>query len=210
MTERGRGSVRRTATTLSIGPSRLAWDGEALDIDVDEIAAPLPRRIRGRIRVKPAAVLREVHDLDGAGRHLWRPIGPRSEVEVTLTQPGVSWRGGGYFDWNAGVEPLQDRFAEWTWSRVHLPKETRLFYDVTLLGGEQRGLALVMDDAGGVERTTARDFVALPSTLWRAPRAVRPLGDAAPMLVRTLEDAPFYSRSILRDTLNGETARDRP
>ncbi len=54
MTERGRHAVYRDATQLRIGPSLLHWDGDALAIDIDEVTAPLPARIRGTVRVHPA------------------------------------------------------------------------------------------------------------------------------------------------------------
>mgnify|MGYP000753538193 CR=1 FL=1 len=42
MTERGRGAVQRTATSLSIGPSQMRWDRDELTIEIDERSAPLP------------------------------------------------------------------------------------------------------------------------------------------------------------------------
>ena len=142
----------------------------------------------------------------GSGRHLWRPIGPRSEVEVVLDAPRRIWRGSGYFDTNSGVEPLEDAFTGWTWSRAHLPDSTLLSYDVTRREGGDAHLALAIDSAGRVERRPPGRMVSLPDTLWGMPRPVRALGDAPPRLAKTLEDAPFYTRSLLRDEVDGQPA----
>ena len=56
MTERGAAQVSRESTLLSIGPSAMRWNGEALTIDLDERCAPVPRRLRGTIRLHPAAL----------------------------------------------------------------------------------------------------------------------------------------------------------
>jgi carotenoid 1,2-hydratase len=207
MTERRRNVLGRSEGQLSIGPSQLRWDGGGLTIEFDEITAPLPIRLRGTVRLTPSAVLGQTYDLDGRGRHLWRPISPRAEVEVTMSHPPVRWRGAGYFDTNSGSEPLEQGFSNWTWSRAHLPRETRLYYDITRKNGERRGLALALGANGEVRTTNPRDLVALPATLWRVPRLARPLADVSPSLVRTLEDTPFYSRSLLRDRHDGETAQ---
>ncbi len=206
MTERRRSALSRTANDLAIGSSRLRWDSGVLSIDFDEIAAPIPKRLRGAIRVTPSTVLGQTYDLGGNGRHLWRPIGPRCEVEVELDSPRSGWRGAGYLDTNTGVEPLEDGFSGWTWSRAHLPSETMLFYDVTRRNSEDAHLALAIGSDGRVESRIPGPLIALPPTLWRVPRSARALENAAPSLVRTLEDAPFYARSRLRDRLGGETA----
>ena len=68
MTERGRRHVQRSAREFVVGPSRVHWDGAALVIDIDEIGVPLPRRVRGRVRVLPHALCRFVTGLDGPAR----------------------------------------------------------------------------------------------------------------------------------------------
>ncbi|MFO1057934.1 MAG: hypothetical protein U1E53_13325 [Dongiaceae bacterium] len=77
MTERGAAALRRDASALAIGRSALHWDAGGLTIEIDEVAAPLPVRIRGTVRVHPTALNRRGFTLDAAGRHRWRPIAPR-------------------------------------------------------------------------------------------------------------------------------------
>jgi carotenoid 1,2-hydratase len=206
MTERGRKALRQEANTLSIGPSRLRWDDDALVIDFDEITAPIPSRLRGTLRLHPSAMVGDTFAIDGAGRHIWRPIAPRADVEVDLSHPAGAWRGQGYFDTNWGEEPLETGFVAWDWSRAHRPRDTLLFYDVARRNGEKAGLALRIGAAGEIETIQAPPAHALPLPFWRMPRSVRGEGAAPPILRRTLEDAPFYSRSMLAGVFEGEPA----
>ena len=53
MTERGAHRVDRGADHFAVGPERPAWDGDTLVIDIAEISAPLPYKVRGTVRVSP-------------------------------------------------------------------------------------------------------------------------------------------------------------
>ena len=108
MTERGRQSVEIEANALRIGPSSLTWDGTALTIEIDETSAPIPTRLKGRVRVMPDAVTRQIFGLDREG-HLRngrrersvvveRAIGPEArrflERQIELVDHGVAFRAG--------------------------------------------------------------------------------------------------------------------
>lgn len=203
MTERGRGALRREESALSIGPSSLAWEDGALTVRFDEITAPAPSRLRGTVRLHPGALAGQAFVLDLAGRHVWRPIAPRARVEVDLTHPALAWRGNSYFDTNAGIEPLEDAFSGWEWSRAHLPRDSLLFYDIERRGGDRAHIALRAGPDGALEPIDPPPRAALPSTFWRMPRHAR--GEAV-RLRRTLEDAPFYARSLLDGRFGGEAA----
>ena len=84
MTERGRQSLKRTRDVLLIGPSSLEWRDGALTIRVNEIAAPLPKPIRGEIVVKPLAINAKEFTLETKGNHIWRPIAPVARVSLDL------------------------------------------------------------------------------------------------------------------------------
>jgi len=213
MTERGARALHRDAGALAIGPSALSWDGEGLTIRVEEISAPAPpspsllQPVRGVVRVRPADVNREAFTLDAAERHVWRPIAPRADVEVAFDDPSVAWRGEGYFDTNEGVEPLEEAFADWDWSRAHLRRDTAVLYDLRRRDGSDLSLALRFDAAGRARPVEPPPRIALPSTVWRVARRSR--ADAgAPVAVRgTWEDTPFYARSEIDTRLFGEPAR---
>jgi carotenoid 1,2-hydratase len=206
MTERGRGALHQEAQRLSIGPSALQWEKGALVIHFDEVTAPIPSRLCGTIRLHPKAMVGDSFAIDGAGRHLWRPIAPRADVEVQVRHPACSWRGQGYFDTNCGDEPLERAFVAWDWSRAHRPKDTLLFYDVERRGGEEAGIALHIQANGDVESIEAPPAHTLPLPFWRMPRWVRNEGPTSPTLRRTLEDAPFYTRSTLSGVFGGVPA----
>ncbi len=205
LTERGRGDLHRTPTTLTVGPSALEWTGTSLDIRVDERTFPLPGRIRGRIRVHPRAMPTETYSLDGEGRHRWRPIAPGARIEVELDRPDLSWQGEGYLDSNAGDEPLENGFVRWDWSRgCPNPGETVIYYDVTRKGGEPYNLAVRCDAKGRATELEPPRRVTLPGTLWGIPRATR-VDETLPVRVdSTLEDTPFYARSLLSTFLLGK------
>jgi carotenoid 1,2-hydratase len=75
-----------------------------------------------------------------------------------------------------------------------------VLYDAWHRGGTNRSLALRFDRRGGCESFAPPPRVSLPRTLWRLPRATR--GEAR--VTRTLEDTPFYARSLLRQRLFDE------
>ncbi len=207
MTERGRDALHQEPHRLVVGPSHLSWEGDTLVIRLDETTTPVPSPLRGEIRLHPQALIPRQFEIGGVGRHVWRPIAPRARLEVAFSHPAVRWSGNGYFDTNGGDSPLETSFSEWTWSRAHRPQDTLIFYDV---GGDDASgvhLALRVDGAGEVEEVEPPPFHAAPRTAWLMPRRVR--GDPAdpPRLRRTLEDAPFYSRSILDGRYDGEPAQ---
>lgn len=204
MTERGRDRLRESAAGLAIGRSALAWAGGALTVDIDEVTAPLPSRIRGVVRLEPLALPGRSFALDAAGRHRWTPIAPRARVEVALASPRLAWRGTGYFDANAGDEPLEDRFTRWDWCRAALPDGgAAVLYDVTRRGGDPLSLALRFAPDGGVEAFDPPPAASLPATRWRVGRATRAEAGRAARVRETLEDAPFYARSMVETRLLG-------
>ncbi|MGZ5928438.1 MAG: hypothetical protein ACXWLX_04395 [Rhizomicrobium sp.] len=204
MTERGRDCVQRDPRNLRIGPSALRWQSGALRIDVDEIGAPLPRRIRGTIRVTPSGLTARSFSLDEAGNHVWQPIAPRAHIDVKLEQPDMRWSGTGYLDSNFGAEPLEKGFSRWSWSRAHLNKDTVVLYDAARRDGTDTAMALRFASNGAVQSLAPPPAAHLPSTAWRVARPTRADRGHAVQLVQTLEDTPFYARSRIQTQLYGE------
>lgn len=207
MTERRAADVRRDARTLAIGPSALAWDGETLSVSIDEITAPLPSRLRGRLRLRPHALHDERHALDAGGRHRWQPIAPRATVEVEMERPALAWRGDAYFDCNDGDRGLEQDFDTWTWSRTAGRATTTVFYDVACRDGVATQLALAYDDDGMARRVDAPPVATLRRTPWGIERPTRSDAGQVPRVRATLEDGPFYARSELELALDGAPVR---
>ncbi len=206
MTERGRGALSRDATHLAIGPSSLSWDGDSLLFRIDEIGCPLPRRIRGTVRVHPRALTGHTESLDAAGRHRWSPMAPASRVEVDMPLPGLRWSGKGYLDSNAGARPMEEDFVRWDWSRAALRDGTALLYDVSRRDGGRHLVSLRVGGDGTVssEPNAPLPIVPLPTTRWGVARETRADPGASPRVIRTLVDAPFYARSELATRLGSE------
>lgn len=205
MTERGAPALQREARTLRIGPSQLHWDGQMLAIDLDEVCFPLPGRIRGEIRVHPQALATQSWTLDAEGRHRWRPIAPSAGVELRLGTPALRWSGHGYLDSNAGDAPIEDSIQTWDWSRSRLRERSAVIYDVRARDGTETSLALAFDRHGQASPIETPPRLQLPGTGWRIAREARAEAGEARVL-RTLEDTPFYARSVIESRLLGERA----
>lgn len=206
MTERGASTLKRSERSLTIGPSSLAWDGDALTVDVAELTFPIPSRFRGRIRVRPRSLARPALALDPAGRHIWSPIATRADVEVDFRLPALSWKGSGYVDSNWGDAPLEEGFASWQWSRAHLSDEEVVLYEGLRRDGSRFAHGLRFDRTGAERPIPLPPEVALPKTFWRMPRTTRADDGAAVAIRRTWEDTPFYARTSLSTRLFGEPA----
>jgi len=203
MTERGEAALTATATTLTIGPSELHWDGTVLTIDLDEVTVPLPIRLRGQVRVHPAALPGQDFTLDAAGRHSWSPLAPVSRVEVALSSPGLNWSGPGYFDTNAGSAPLERDFVRWDWCRAPTAAGATILYNAHRREGGEQALALRVDRRGALDRLDPPPLAPLPRTLWRMQQETRADAGFMPRLRQRLEDTPFYARSVIETRLYG-------
>jgi carotenoid 1,2-hydratase len=203
MTERTSAALARDATHLRIGPSSLDWDGAALTIRLDEVAAPIPKRIRGTVRVHPSALTGARFTLDDAGRHRWSPIAPASRVEVALDRPGLTWSGPGYLDTNDGDRPLEADFRQWDWCRAPHQGGATILYNAERLEGGEQSLALKVHPDGHVEHFEAPRRATMAPTLWRVPRHTRADPGATPRILQTLTDSPFYARSVMETRLLG-------
>ncbi len=203
MTERRRHAVERSTDSLAIGPSSLRWEQGALSLDLKEIGAPIPFPLRGAIRLEPTIVNHEAHLLERAGRHFWRPIAPAARVEVIFDKPALRWSGHGYFDCNAGDEPLERAFSSWAWSRAQTETGAAILYDAERRREPSLSLALRFDSAGVRQSFPPPPQASLPRSGWRVDRATRS-DDANVKLLRTLEDTPFYARSVVETTLLGQ------
>jgi carotenoid 1,2-hydratase len=206
MTERGARHVRRSAAQFDVGPSRLHWDGRSLLIHVDEVGVPLPQRVRGTVRVTPqGATSRFVAPLDVDGRHRWGPIAPCARVEVDLDAPRLRWQGHAYLDSNEGDEPIERPFSSWDWSRSVLADgSTAVIYDVRDRAGPGRVIARRFAPDGSDTAFEPPPRQALPRTGWRIDRVMRNEAGAPAQVTQTLEDTPFYARSMLESNLFGE------
>jgi carotenoid 1,2-hydratase len=205
MTERSRASMERDSRHFRVGPSQLRWTGSHLEIDLHEWSAPIPRAVHGTIKVFPDKLFHFVTALDDGALHHWGPIAPSARVEVTLERPRLSWKGHAYLDSNEGVEPTIDRFTEWDWSRARLSDgSVAVLYDIRQKSGAERLLALKFNRDQSVESFPAPPRQALPKALWRVGRSVRTDPGRPARVLQTLEDTPFYVRSVLESGLLGE------
>jgi carotenoid 1,2-hydratase len=203
MTERGRAQLRTAPGSLHIGPSAVHWDGRAFEFLIAETGCPLPRPLRGRVRVQPDCTPSRQFALDAQGIHLWSPLAPRARIDVRFEDPDLSWQGEAYLDSNAGARPLEQDFRGWTWSRAAVPGGTAVFYEVDHRHDPARALSLRFDIDGAVRPLGLPERCGLPGSLWRIARHTRSEQPASTRVLRTLVDAPFYARSLLSTRIAG-------
>ena len=203
MTERGTARVDARYASLAIGSSEMRWTGDAIEVTIDERCAPLPYRVQGIVRLYPLNLCETAFDLDRQGLHRWQPYAPCARIDVRLNSPRLRWQGAGYFDSNAGAAPLEDSFSRWHWSRSIDSNRSVLLYDVDTVEHESRSLALAMTAAGRIEHLEPPPLARLPPTGWRVSRVTRADAQPRPTVIDTLEDAPFYARSLVRSTVHG-------
>jgi carotenoid 1,2-hydratase len=206
MTERGRLALKRDTAHLQVGPSAMSWHNGELIIDIDEIAVPLPSRIKGRVRLIPETRVEQTFAIDAMGHHLWHPIAPRTRIEVHFSRPALLWRGHGYFDHNIGSEPLEQAFRCWDWSRASTPDGSFIIYDALPRrpGDLRTTLGLAISKTGTIEYSPLPPRRDLGATLWRVTRATRCDVGAPSQVIRTLEDTPFYARSLIQTHVAGQ------
>jgi carotenoid 1,2-hydratase len=209
MTERGQSYVHRSPTEFVIGPSAVKWDGDALVIDINEVGVPVPFSVKGRVRVIPHGLSNRVWALDGEAKHYWGPIAPSATVEAEFSSPNIRWSGHAYLDANEGSEPINkasnQTFVDWDWSRASLKDgSTAVIYDVRQPSSDRLIALKFSRNAETVENFQAPGREALPRTLWRMDRSIRSDNSTKPKVLQTLEDTPFYVRSVLESGLFGE------
>jgi carotenoid 1,2-hydratase len=206
LTERGKSQLDRDVSHVRVGPSVLHWRDGALEIAIDEVCVPIPQRLRGVIRFRPQALTGASFALDEAGLHHWRPIAPIGRIEVEFDDPRLAWSGSGYCDSNRGERLPEHDFVSWDWCRAPSRNGAAILYDMRRREGGRKVLALQVGPRGAVHDFKPPPSRPLPSgRLWRARRAVICDDGFTPEVLETLEDTPFYARSLVRTRLLGET-----
>ena len=207
MTERGREAVSRDKYDLEVGPSAVRWDGNVLEITIEErdkrLFNPFRRRVSGTVRVHPEALNPTSFALDPAKNHIWHCMAPRARVEVTMDEPGLSWSGSGYFDHNRGAEPLEEGFRVWHWSRAHMKSGAVVCYEGERGDGSLFASAIRFGADGIPEEAPLPPIAGLANSKWGIERRTRSQIGVAEVR-KTWEDTPFYARSELSSQLYGE------
>ncbi|MCZ8374782.1 MAG: hypothetical protein O9342_05345 [Beijerinckiaceae bacterium] len=205
MTERGAAAVERAPGLFRVGPSALEERGEDLVIRVSERGMPIPRAVRGEIRLRPEARGDTSYLLNPHGQHIWRPLAPRCHVELAFDEPALRWQGTGYIDHNRGAMPLESGFIDWTWCRGDTETGSLVGYSGRHQDGTPFSLGLAHDADGTAHHIALPANQKLTGTFWRVPREVPADAGTRPEVQATLEDTPFYSRSVVRTQLAGQS-----
>ena len=96
-------------------------------------------------------------------------------------------------------------FREWDWSRAVLADgSTAVIYDVRPREGGERVIAQRFAPDGSSTGFEPPPRQRLPRSKWGLPRSMRSDPGIPAHVQQTLEDTPFYVRSVLRSGLLGE------
>ncbi|TYC61791.1 carotenoid 1,2-hydratase [Rhodobacterales bacterium] len=213
MTERGRGSLTRSQDSLRIGRSHLAYGRGGLAIRFDEMALPwpgqrlLPKRVTGEIFIhQPSCECEVFRNLDPLGHHLWWPVFPRAKALIISDDvPGGGWQGEAYHDFNAGERPLEADFIGWDWARGPLSGDAgAVLYDAKLADGSRRSFGLSFSPDGAAREFPLPARQTLRPGFWGVEGGISCDAGLSPELLGKLEDTPFYRRSLVRTSLEGE------
>ena len=205
MTDRGESALRQTASRLEVGPSRMRWTGERLEIDINEVSShPWINRVCGQIRLTPTAITSVELPLTPDDSHIWRPFAPRARIEVDIDRPGWQWDGEGYFDANFGTRALEQDFSYWTWGRFPTGDGATCFYDATRLDGSELAKGFRFAEDGSATEISLPPKAKLSRSLWALRRETRADAGFCAKQVRPMLDAPFYNRSVVRTKIDGE------
>ena len=205
MTEFGKKYVNRKNNYFEIANSKIEWKNDRIEVDIDEIAAPFPKRVKGKIVLSASKFFLYSTWLDDDKKHRWGPLAPHAEVSVDFPSLNLNWQGHGYCDSNEGDEPLETPFHGWNWAKTHLEDDSVLvFYDIKQKIGRERVLPLRFFPDGSVKRIAPPPREDLPNTKWLIPRFMRAEPARPSHILKSLEDTPFYSRSMLSAGLLGD------
>lgn len=188
----------RRRDTLALGASTLHANTDGLTIALDvprtRFGGGAGARLRGTVRLDPAFV--DGNPVLLAPGQRWFPIAPRARATVRLEAPGGRFDGHGYHDANAGDAPLEAAFDAWQWLRWPTADGACVRYRGALSGGGAFETALHWDAAGRRSPLPEAPWRPVRRAFWRVPRAL-PADLGARPRVKTLLDAPFYTRSLV-------------
>jgi carotenoid 1,2-hydratase len=204
MTERTEHAIGLSPKEFNIGPSKMIWNGNSLDINFKEITIPHLNTLEGTISLIPENITDIEVLLKSDGTHIWRPFAPISRIKVDINQKGWNWHGNAYLDGNFGTRALEQDFSYWTWSRLPFRDHTVTFYDAELTNGGKTNIALKFGKNGSLNTINPPPLKNIKRTNWLLRREARADEDFVPYQKKPLLDSPFYSRSELVTKINGE------
>ena len=159
-------------------------------------------------RHHPPSPARPGHPPGGAGRR-----GPPSLVPGRARRPrgsgivrtrNFSWQGHAYFDTNAGDEPLEECFTRWDWCRAKLHNGVAVIYHGDRIDGTRFCTALRYDTGGQAQDFDPPPAADLGRNFWGMRMGTLADSGTTPRVVKKLEDAPFYARSVISTRLCGQ------
>lgn len=191
-------AVARSADRLTVGTSSLQLHGDVLEAQIDERCAPLPRRLRGRVRMQLPSLLDHEVQLTRDGAHRWTPLAPVARAVVELEQPALRFEGHAYLDANEGDAGLETGFSQWSWSRLTTDDGRSIMsYDCREVDGHESQRLFVASASGIEHEDPARLHAAPMPRSWFGLRPSVRVDSASLGRVDYMADTPFYTRACV-------------
>ena len=108
-------------------------------------------------------------------------------------------------DQNAGAEPIEQAFSQWTWSRAATRDGATILYDAVRRREPPLSLALAFDRNAHFDERPSPPSARLPRTRWGLARTTR-ADEGRASAVRSFEDTPFYSRGLVAHTCSASAS----
>ncbi len=195
-----------TTTTFTTKSARVERGHHEVQVEFEDLSAPLGLPCKGSVALaatSPPASLGRV-DL-GDGVHHWWPVHMNARAQVRLESPRACFDGVAYHDCNAGSCPLEQSFSGWSWERRASSRGAEVLYDTQLIDGSEHQRGWLFSHDGQVEKLIRHTRRRFTRSRWGLERATFAERSADVRLVKTYEDTPFYTRSLLTvDNANGE------
>jgi carotenoid 1,2-hydratase len=145
-------------------------------------------------------------------KHTWNLVQPRADVSGKLKIDGfhplkIIFKGDGYHDHNAGMEPMDDSFTDWYWGRFHLEGFTFIYYIMQRQDATQKN-AWLIDKTGNAElfdKKCSLEYETLNLFGLKSSRKIIIEGEFASCLIQQdtiLDNGPFYQRFRSRIIMN--------
>jgi carotenoid 1,2-hydratase len=203
-THYGRRAVSFEPCELVLAGNHFVWTPQNFTCRIREQGAPWPASLRGVVTLQTAAHSPMRIPLTPDGRHVWQALIPCGRVAVEFDRPSLRWEGNGYLDSNYGSVPIHQGFRRWSWLRAHGRDSTRIVYDVVPRDTPASSYALKYAAGRWQELAGPVRNAAAQASGWHVARAIAADPGTQPQVIKTLENAPFYVRSLVRTTLEDE------
>ena len=152
-------------------------------------------------------------------KHFWNLLQPKAKVVGNLKIKGktddyhIAFHGSGYHDHNVGEEPMGHSFKDWYWGRIHMGRETLLYYVMNGYDGKQHEAWLIDEENQNIASYFEQIELKKPAKTLFGLQYFKEIhllgirGDIIVQLKNRVDNGPFYQRFLAEASYAGETEK---